>query len=519
MAAGLRLSSIKAGLPGLGLSPDENTVASKSIAMIADRTPNPGWFLYPSLYLYLTAGALLVARPFVGWPDGTAFASTAAYAHDATAYVLAGRLLSVAFGLAFVVAVWLLGRSLAGQVAGAVAAGGAAVSPIAVHYSHLAVTDMAMTALLTFGLWQMVEAARRHDLRPVRRAALLIGLATSAKYNAGAAIVPLAALTYWIAPSEMTRRRERLRRVGAVVGRTVGAFLVGTPFAVLTPGAFLSDFVDQNRIVADGWLGFEHTGPGWRENLHPVLWNALGGGLAVASILAVAIALLRGGMIERLLAGFAVGYLAYVSLWNAHFDRYLLPAIPVLLAVAGWMVARGAERLHRGRRVALTAAALAMAAPAALGSLDLLRDYRLPDHRTAGAQALTALIPTGTTIVTDPLGLPLLAEREGRQLSAAGANVRWYRIITLATPQPGRLPDPLRSLSELRRGDVRWVVTSRDIERRVLAAADRYPREARFYRELSAGNPPTLDVPDGLRPGVRLWRLGPARTPGLDARP
>ena len=50
----VRIIGLRAGLPGAALlSPDENTVVPKTLAMIHDGTANPHWFLYPSLYLGL----------------------------------------------------------------------------------------------------------------------------------------------------------------------------------------------------------------------------------------------------------------------------------------------------------------------------------------------------------------------------------------------------------------------------------------------------------------------------------
>jgi hypothetical protein len=334
-------------------------------------------------------------------------------------------------------------------------------------------------------------------------------------------MLALLATIWWLGDASGLPARARARVAGGAMVRAAIAFLVGTPFALLTPGTFLSDFARQNRIVADGWLGFESVGPGWRYNLHPLLWDGVGGAVAVVSCLAVLWALASGDALRRILAGFCVAYFVYVSLWSAHFDRYLLPILAPLLALCGSLVADLCRRVRRPhvRPVAATLAAVALVVPAVVGSINLLRTLRRPDHRSTAAREFERLVPRGATVATDPLGLPILSELEGRALNRAGHDRAWFRTLRFETPQPGRTPDSLRSVDELRRRGVRWVITSRDIERRIAAAPEGYTLERRFYLEIGTNRTPVLDVPDGLAPGVRLWDLGHARTNRLDARP
>ena len=63
----------------------------------------------------------------------------------------------------------------------------------------------------------------------------------------------------------------------------------------------------------------------------------------------------------------------------------------------------------------------------------------------------------------------------------------------------------------LRTQGVKWVILSGSVTDRVLAAPDRYPREALFYEQLGHGLEPAFTVsPDepGLAgPWVRIYRL------------
>jgi 4-amino-4-deoxy-L-arabinose transferase-like glycosyltransferase len=519
-ALALRLVGLGAGLPGPGLlSPDEDTVVPKALGLLERGSLNPDWFLYPSLYLTLLAGLLGLVGLVASGPPGVPFASSAAYSFDPTTYILTGRLVSVVAGVGLVAATWALGRRAFGRSAGLVGAALVAVAPVAVAYSRVAVTDMAMTALLTVSLLLLVTAASRRSRRALLWAALVAGLATSCKYNAGLVVLPVAGVAVALARGAGAGALRSARAACAPVGLMLAGFLAGTPFAVLDPVTFARDFWRQNRIVADGWLGFEGAGPGVLFNVHPVLWGAMGGGVLILALVGLGVAAWRRTPADLVLAPFCVVYFLYVSSWSAHFDRYLLPIVPVL-AILG---ARGAvelaraaraRRLRAGRALALAALAGSLAWTASL-SLGMVSELRRRDLRLDAAATVTRLVPLGGVVAVDPLGPPLVGAREGRRLRRAGLDTHWFRLVRLETPRPGAVPDRRRSLARLRRDGVRWLVTSDSVARRVLAAPGRYPAESRFYRELRARATLVARVPRSLGPGVKLWDL--SRRPPMPA--
>ncbi|MCU0306586.1 MAG: glycosyltransferase family 39 protein [Thermoleophilia bacterium] len=515
-ALALRLWSLRAGLPGAGLlSPDEDTVVPLAMRMARDGTLDPDWFLYPTLYLTLLASALGVIGLVASGPGGLSFTSEAAYAWDPTPAILTGRVISLVAGLALVVLTWMLGRRAYGPGVGLVAAAAVAVAPVAVGFSRIAVTDMAMTALLAGGLVALVAAAETGRRRPLLVAAALVGLAASVKYNAAlAGVVVLAVGVAW-ARRDGAGWGRAARAALAPAGLLVGGFVAGTPAAVLDPVSFTTDFWRQNRIVAEGWLGFEATGPGWLYNLHPVLSGALGAGLVILGAAGVALALVRRTRPDLVLAPFAIGYFAYVSTWNAHFDRYLLPIVPVLAVLAARAGLAGLAHARRRGRPAQAAAwgagiALCLAVPL-LQSAVVAHEHGRTDLRLEAARRIAAIVPPGALVVTDPLGAPLVDRAEGTRLAARGLPVRWFELIRLQTPRPGSRTDRRRDVGALRRGGLRWVVTSEGIAGRVRAAPGRYPVEVRFYRDLMRTARPVVSVPGSLGPGVTLWDL--ARRP------
>jgi 4-amino-4-deoxy-L-arabinose transferase-like glycosyltransferase len=295
-AVALRLVGVRYGLPdGTLLNADEQLVVPRAWGMTHGGSvdPNP-FFDWPSLVLYVQA-------PFQAWQDAPSY--------------FTARLVAVAIGLAGVASAWWLGERSYGALAGGVAAVATAVAGVHVAYSRMAVTDVLLTTLVTVALALLVT--RRYEL-----AGLVIGAATAAKWPGVLVVVPLAVAAWgqW----------RRLTYAGALA---LAGFVVASPFAVVHLGGAASDVWRGLSRARDGSLGADD------DSLSAVafaghLWDALGPALIVA-LIGLAVAIARRDRSDRVLASFvAVYFLALLPL-DSHFDRYVLPLVPVLGVLAG----------------------------------------------------------------------------------------------------------------------------------------------------------------------------------------
>jgi hypothetical protein len=85
-----------------------------------------------------------------------------------------------------------------------------------------------------------------------------------------------------------------------------------------------------------------------------------------------------------------------------------------------------------------------------------------------------------------------------------------HPIVGLALPGPGRPFDPDRDVAQLRAQGVGYALVTGAIVDRVLAARDRYPREAHFYDELRTRAKRVYHVEAGhglTGPWVSVYRL------------
>jgi 4-amino-4-deoxy-L-arabinose transferase-like glycosyltransferase len=414
LAAALRIVGLEYGLPFGLLNPDEQSLVPRAWKMVHGGGLDPHWFDYPTLVMYALA-------PFQAWQDSPSY--------------LAARAVIVVLALAGIAAAWWLGRRAYGPVAGAVAAALTAVEATHVAYSHMAVTDVPLTLGVAACLALCITGR-------LEWAGVAAGLATSAKYPGVFLAVPIA-VAGW----------RRWRRVAVSLGIAAATFLATSPYVAVHPLQVWHDASRVQRLARDGWLGFEH------DHATPVafaarLWHGIGPALLVVA-LGLVLALWRRSRTDLVLISFVVVYFLDLLTIRAHFDRYVLPLVPPLGALAG-----------RVRYLAPVTLIL-LVVPLAWSIRDDRRltetDPRIPAHRW-----IERNLPRGAHVAADSSTAPLSG----------------FRVLPLQLPGPGRPHDPNRDLSRLRAQGIRYVVLTGAVEDRVVAAADDYPQEARFVEQL-----------------------------------
>jgi len=415
-AAAIRSVGIQYGLPfGNLLNPDEQSIVPRAWKIVHGGGGDPHWFDYPSLLMYVNA-------PFQAWQDEPSF--------------LTARIVGVALGLAGIAASWWLGRRAFGTpTAGIVAAAVVAACTIHVAYSRAAVTDVPLTLGVAVALALMV--CGRLEL-----AGVATGLAIGFKYPGVFLLVPLV-VAGW----------QRWSRLAVSVALVVTAFFVSSPFTLVHRHQAWHELFRVQRLARDGWLGFEH------DHGAPIafvdrLWTALGPALLVG-VLGLVVAFVRRTRVDLILAVFIVVYFVDLMTLDAHFDRYVLPLLPPLGALAG-------------RFRSLAPVTLLLLVVPLTWSIRDTKELTRTDTRVIAHRWVVSHIPPRTRVAVDP----------------STPEFSTLRVLRLALPGPKRTFDPNRSLARLRRLGIRAVVVTGSVTDRVLAARSSYPREARFYDDL-----------------------------------
>jgi 4-amino-4-deoxy-L-arabinose transferase-like glycosyltransferase len=516
-ALALRVAGTSYGLPLL-VNSDEMPIASHAVGILATGDPNPGFFHYPSLYIYMQAG-LDAALYGAGRATGKYTVLTDL---DGRLMIRAGRIMTAVLGALTVLAAYLVGRALWGRPEGLAAAALLAVSPLHVAHSfHLAV-DVPTGLFAALALW---PAARRLSAVPrwgdYLGAAACAGLAAGTKYTAAFAILPLIVAHFlgpWPGRPGRMRRAADPRLLAAVVLVPV-VFLATTPYAVLDREAFARDVAWEGHHYAKGHAGAE-AGGAWSLGAYlRLLEDDLGPEGLVLVALGAALLLWRDPRALAVVLAFPAFYLLFIGRFPVYFPRNLAPVVPALALVAGAGLVgpiRAAAAAPRGerRRAILVAVAVAVGALGAAGfarhtaqSVAYVRTVTLPDTRWAALRWVSLHVPAGSRVVREPHTPEVeLLETDGRP-----------RLTVEALTWSVADMDPKAVMG------FDYVVLSAAMYARFVDQPQRYPVEAGRYRALFDGL--SLEAEFRPKPGrttgpvIRIYRVphGPGPPGGSGA--
>ena len=495
---------------------------------------NPRFFNWPSLYMYVVAG--VYGLVFGTSPDGV----VGAFSRNPAAFYLVGRLLTVLLGTATLALVYLTGRIAYGRTVGLLASALLAVDLLHVRDSHWVTTDVPLTFLVAFATLHALRYWTSGRVVEAGAAGLLTGLATSMKYPGGLAFLALLAAHAMRRPGPPGWRRFLSRDTSVAAALAALGFFLGTPFALLTPVAFVRGVLDELREVHTVQFGNEADAPGLLFHLAYSLPEAMGWPVYLLALAGLAWALYARGPREVILLAFAVPYLFVIVTWSSRFERYVIPLLPCLALLAALTLTRGVAWLvGRGRLggrwpgVALAVAGAILLVPA-LGRVAAYHQLLArPDTRDLGAGWIERQVSPGARIALEPYSVSLpVARQQLREAPGTLEGLQHPLPAAGGAAPPG--PDPgywlvrldTYDLDRLLRDRVEYVVLSGFVYQRHRQACDRHPAPCRFYAQLEtrsqlvfAASPGVEDA--ALRVGdiySPLTRLRERRHPGPPIR-
>ncbi|MBK7199603.1 MAG: glycosyltransferase family 39 protein [Anaerolineae bacterium] len=516
VAFGLRVYGFWFGLPYVLTGDGENAFIVPAVRMVVGGDLNPHWFghpgstvIYPLALLY---GLIYVAGHAAGQFDQPA-ALQALLTSDPTLFYATARLLSIAWAVATVALVWLLGKRLGGHRLGLLAALCLAVNPMHREWTTWARSDAPAAFFVTLGIYAAIRFADHPSRRWALIAGAATGLAASTKITTG--VVFVAWLVAWLTQRGRGRKLDFGAFALAALAAAV-AFALTSPYVLLDWPHAIPNLLFENR---GGHAGAERL-PGL-QNWGWYVAVALPGAVGWPAILLAIVGLVTprrsssaGRGASLILLAFPLLYWLGIGASNLRWDHWLVPALPV---VALWSaqgvqaVTRALARAAAGRsneheihlRPSGSGSKKRMALSLSLAALLLL---------TLGQPLFTSLRRAYQSAQPDTqiLAIRWFAEHVPAQ-TVVGSE--WYTgLFWSATIKLEEVPTLGRSTPEyFRERGARFVVGSSDIYDRFYAEPARYAdviaAYERFWREL----PLVIELkPDPWRrpgPTIRILRV------------
>ena len=469
MSLGLECWALTRDLPYPDV--DEPTFVRPAVHIASTGDLDPHWFGHPgSTTIYPIAGLYhawdVVAHGAPVFSPNPTLAQR--FKTSPTAFFIIGRLWSIAFAVAAIPLVFLLGRRCFSTAVGLVGATLWALLPIAVSYGRVVRSDSAGVFFALLALLVIVRVVERPTLRNQVLAGVAIGAGISSRYF----LVTL--LPVLVAAGVIALRRRvpgaSIRGIAAGVGAAITTFVVTTPYF------FLDWTTAWHSVAAENGTSVGHDGLSPLGNLRWYLGSALPRSLswpvALLVVAGIVLVLRRPRDVRRLLlVGASVTFVVAIGTSKLHWERWPLPIMPVLVLLAAHAAFRLGSAVHAraGQPIpgpAFAAAAVALVAFAPATSVIRLnqRESR-PSTRVLASRWIEEHIPDGSSVVrelkTAPLYDPDLHVFARYSLPGGGWTIDRYR-----------------------RDGFRYFVTNAGISSAYMSQPRRYPAQAALYREL-----------------------------------
>jgi hypothetical protein len=483
--------------------------------------PNPHSALWPHLSAYYFFLVQLV-QYLIGFARG-AFHGTADFRAavflDPTTLRAGAMLGEMVVGLCAIVSAWRLTTRVAGAWMGLAAALVLALEPLHVRYSLVPGPDMLLTLFVTLALLAALDVLERGRSGDSVRAGIFLGLGIATKYSPALLLLPLALAHTW------STTRARGVRFATCVAAAIAAFIVGSPFSLVDLVRRRDEWGVELSAFAHGPFG-QGGGPAALAYLLRIVPADLGWPLMLLAVAGTLAAVAGRSRARLVLLAWLLPFALVLGVATSAFERYLLPVIPVLLALAATGIRDGLAR--RALRPWALAAAVASLAWLGGTALYYLRTALAADSRALAREWLMGHVPRGTLVTLEPLGPDLPDQGDQAKLAglpglSPGMRARLdaapvYSIV--AMPMSVHDPDavsPFYDPRDLAGFDA--VVVSGSVRGRYRAEPARFPVQVDFYQALdrfwSARYRTPRDVDAG--PEIVIYAPDSTQLPGLDA--
>jgi hypothetical protein len=501
---GLHLWGITGDLP-YPPDVDEPIFLQAALHVVHHMSLNPGWFGHPgSTTIYPIAGLIelwyLAAKYLPPFAHAMPPISTQ-FVADPTPFYLIGRFVSAAYGVASVIATWLIARRIVGDAGGVLATLILPATPILVLHGQIVRTDTAGLFFALVALWLILRATERGRSRDWGFAAIAIGLAISSRYFFAMLVAPYG-VAAWLSLRSSLQGRNIQGWLRACRAPGLALFLVPVAFFATSPFVVLDFDNAVTGILAEA--GGVHPGADGLSPLGNLAWyvgdvipTVVSPGILILALVGAVLIARRHRRPAAILGAFAVVYLLAVSASPLHWDRYVFPLLPLIgiAATATVQAIGGALASALGRRRSLMRALAA-------GILVVLL---VPSFLTVAAADRLRAVHSTHAVATDwvlanlPPGSGVAEEMRTAYLSGIRPDV--LRVFSLAD----------RSLDDYRAGGYRYLLWSSAMADRYRDAS-RYPKESAFYASLEATQRLLISFepgPDRSGAVIRIYQIGP----------
>ena len=463
IAFSIRVNGIWFGYP-LPVHPDEPLLVQTALNMLRTGDPNPHFFQYPSLNIYIQA---LIYQALI-FGSQTLLDLLEADIPVIWFYII-GRSFNVLLSVITILITYEIGRRLFSSSAGLIAAWFITFSFLHVENSFTITVDASVALWLSLAtLVAVMIHTKEKKLVYYLLGGLFVGFAVSSKYTAFVGVAPIV-----LAHCEQSRtKRDWIdRNIVALILVSPLAFFMTTPYAILDYETFFRALNYEAMHYSTGHPGAEADGS-TSFYLYSRYLLATGYGLfpGLFSGIGLVWLLRKAPWKAAILASTPLLLFLLVGKYKVFFPRNIVALIPFLSLFSGFLIVSAYDRLTArivnlrnsvGANALLIAVLVGSVYMPAVETLEHIKSITLPDTRWISIEWIRQNIPDGSYIGREHYTPPL--EKYTRS----------HRVAYLGYFAVARRPEAVEGLDYM-------IVSSRDYDR-FLSASKRYPKEREAY--------------------------------------
>ena len=503
MGAGLRLYGILWD-QGFNLHPDERAIILFSLPLhfpstlqsfLSPASPlNPHFFAYGSFPLYLLKATATIISLVIHIPIG--------YGNIA----IIGRMLSTLADIGTLILVFLLGRKIASDKVGLLAACCYAFATFSIQVSHFYAVDTLLTFFITSTLYALLYFYENPTIKKALLIGFLLGISLATKDSALALLAAIgsaliADLTLLISHENRKQKIKKMLINFIVFGllicfTSIITFFIFEPYALLDFSSFWFQTMQQAQMTHSAFtfpytLQYVGKVPYVYELENIFLWGL---GPAITTFSGIGLALFLYTIYrkskkqkwahETILLIFFLSYFIVVGKFAIGFMRYMLPVYPLLALFAGIGISSLLHIFNKIKNIWLTIGiALYIGILITYWPLSFIHIYSKPNTRVQATTWILNNIPPGSTIAVEHWDdqLPLL-------------NAQAYNILTLPLYDPDTKEKWQAITAELAKTDYIIIASNRlYVPLQKLANCKKYPfpycypLTSEYYHKLFSG--------------------------------
>lgn len=382
----LRFWALSYDLPH-AFNPDEAYIMDRAVG-VADGNLRHGVIFRGSLPYYITGFTIRIASDFYpkikqGYPT-----FQEAYTRDKTPFFIIGRAIVATYSVLTMIILYLFARALLGETIGLLSVIVLSMNLLEIQFSHEIYPDSALSFTMLSTLSLLYIAYKRKQSALFFVAAILIGLSTAQKLP-GIVLLPFCILIYRrVLVSRHVPLATQIVRYTLLVGIVIITYILSYPFVFSELSTFGYKWNEDTRSNFSQLSILEVS---FSEKIRDyITWlrDSTGSLVFLMSLVGAIHALRMNVYFTKLLLGFIVYFILFISLTKAHWDNYLFPILPLvsLFAAIGLHTAYKAFfSLIHTKYVSLLSIGLLLL-PATVKSLWLAQSFAVPDTRTQEVQ-------------------------------------------------------------------------------------------------------------------------------------